>query len=375
MTKIYLKGIAREYPGKPNIKVLKNISLTIESGELIVFIGSSGCGKSSLLRIIAGLDQPSAGQVHFDGQCMNKVAPAQRGVGMVFQSYALYPHMTVHQNLAFGLKQSLKKIELEKRIQAVADKLEISTLLLKKPSQLSGGQQQRVAVARCIVQRPRVFLLDEPLSNLDADLRRKTRIEIRKLHKELKTTTVLVTHDQAEAMTVADKIAVFAPLKDSLDSNLQQYARPEEIYHNPANRFVAGFLSEAGINILPAVVVSKNLQHLCLQLAGKDLVTVSLSQLKEPEDVWVGDKVELGIRPEHCQLAKIGDSDENRVLMRVVIIERLGHENFYHTEYQGHKVISRMSSQSLVKTSEGQQAFCFASNKVFVFDPNNGQRR
>ena len=243
MAEVTLTNVRKNYNPDLLKDTLRNINLDIKDGEFIVFVGPSGCGKSTLLRMIAGLEDITDGVLKIGDKVMNDVPPVDRGVGMVFQSYALYPHMNVRQNMEFGLK--LKKFDkdtIEKRVNNAAQILGLDALMDRKPKALSGGQRQRVAIGRSIVQQPDVFLFDEPLSNLDAALRVKMRIEIAKLHKELNSTIIYVTHDQVEAMTLADKIVVLSPLKESAETNLEQFGSPLELYHNPTNKFVAGFI-------------------------------------------------------------------------------------------------------------------------------------
>ncbi|MEO0675934.1 MAG: ATP-binding cassette domain-containing protein, partial [Pseudomonadota bacterium] len=243
MADLLLKDVEKTYGGTVN--VLKNIDLDIKKGELIVFVGPSGCGKSTLLRMIAGLEKITGGELKIDGQVVNDVPPSERGIAMVFQSYALYPHMTVRKNIAFPMRMAgISEAEQEKRIMAAAESLNLVDYLDRKPGQLSGGQRQRVAIGRAIVRDPSAFLFDEPLSNLDAALRLDMRIEIGKLHKSLDATMVYVTHDQVEAMTLADKIVV---LKDGY---VQQVGAPMELYHRPESLFVAGFIGAPSMNFL-----------------------------------------------------------------------------------------------------------------------------
>ena len=234
MAGLILRNVAKSYEAT---KVIESIDLEIKDGEFVVFVGPSGCGKSTLLRMIAGLEEISSGTITIGDQIVNEVAPAKRGVSMVFQTYALYPHMTVYRNMAFGLKQAkTPKDEIDQRVRNAAEILEISSLLDRTPKALSGGQRQRVAIGRAIVREPEVFLFDEPLSNLDAALRVQTRIEIARLHERLGTTMIYVTHDQVEAMTLADKIVVLR------DGNIEQIGSPIELYRNPSNMFVAQFI-------------------------------------------------------------------------------------------------------------------------------------
>ena len=244
MAFIDLKNISKQYSSSSN-RVVNNVNLEVQEGEFLVLVGPSGCGKSTTLRMIAGLEEISEGEIYIDGKLVNNIPPKDRDIAMVFQNYALYPHMSVFENLAFGLKlRKLKKEEIKERVNYAAKILEIEDLLDRKPKQLSGGQRQRVAVGRAIVRNPKVFLFDEPLSNLDAKLRVQMRVEISRLHQRLETTVVYVTHDQVEAMTMGDRIVV---MKDGV---VQQVDMPLNIYNNPSNKFVAGFIGSPAMNFL-----------------------------------------------------------------------------------------------------------------------------
>ena len=292
MADLKLKDVAKAYG---NVKVLEHINLEIEKGELIVFVGPSGCGKSTLLRMIAGLEKITAGTLEIDGTVVNDVPPSQRGIAMVFQSYALYPHMTVRDNMAFSLKIAKKsKEEINERVENAAKILQLDPYLDRLPKALSGGQRQRVAIGRAIVRDPKVFLFDEPLSNLDAALRSQMRIELTDLHAELGSTMIYVTHDQVEAMTMADKIVV---LKDGA---IEQVGTPMELYDNPATPFVAGFIGSPKMNLFEGEVAAR-----------------------EGCEVY-------GIRPEHIRLVEDGEWRG-----RVRLVERLGADTIVHSEMEG----------------------------------------
>src|SRR3954452_4537961 len=248
MADVKLRGIIKSFG---ELTIIKGIDLDIRDNEFVVFVGPSGCGKSTLLRLIAGLEEITDGELWIDGMEVSDLPPAQRGIAMVFQSYALYPHMTVYENMGFGLKiAKYKKDEIARRVENAARILQIEHLLDRKPKELSGGQRQRVAIGRAIVREPKVFLFDEPLSNLDAALRGQTRVEIARLHRELGATTIYVTHDQVEAMTLADRVVVLR------DGAIEQVGAPLELYHRPSNRFVAGFIGSPKMNFLPATLVA-----------------------------------------------------------------------------------------------------------------------
>ena len=300
--------------------ISSNINLEIEEGEFVVFVGPSGCGKSTLLRMIAGLEDITSGELKIGDKRMNEVPPAERGIGMVFQSYALYPHLSVAENMSFGLKLAgAKKAEINQRVNQVAEVLQLAHLLDRRPKALSGGQRQRVAIGRTLVAEPTVFLLDEPLSNLDAALRVQMRIEISRLHKRLKRTMIYVTHDQVEAMTLADKIVV-------LDAgHIAQIGKPLELYHYPANRFVAGFIGSPKMNFLPVKVTGAEPARVQIELPNRQQVWLPV----EGADVIVGSNLSLGIRPEHllpCDVAEVTLSGE------VQVVEQLGNETQIHIQ-------------------------------------------
>ncbi len=298
--------------------IIKGVDLRIEHGEFIVFVGPSGCGKSTLLRLIAGLEMATSGTLSIGDRVVNDLSPKDRGIAMVFQSYALFPHLTVYDNVAFGLNLAgAPRDEVERKVRQAAQILKMEHLLSRKPKELSGGQRQRVAIGRAIVRNPEVFLFDEPLSNLDAALRVNTRAEIARLHRDLGATMVYVTHDQVEAMTLADRIVVLEA------GEVRQVGRPLELYHLPRNQFVAGFIGSPRMNFLPVRVTAVDAQG----------VTVSASELGAaahhlPVDgsgVRVGEAMTLGIRPEHISAAS---SSGVPVTGEVGLVERLGHETF-----------------------------------------------
>jgi multiple sugar transport system ATP-binding protein len=317
MADLNLKDVRKSFG---SVEIIKGVDLDIQHGEFIVFVGPSGCGKSTLLRLIAGLEDLTSGDISIGGKLVNNLPPKDRSIAMVFQSYALFPHMTVRENVAFGLRISgAPQSEIDAKVAEAARMLKLEPLLDRKPSQLSGGQRQRVAIGRAIVRRPDVFLFDEPLSNLDAALRVGTRAEIAKLHRDLGATMIYVTHDQVEAMTLADRIVV-------LDAGIvRQFGSPLELYHNPQNKFVAGFIGSPKMNLL-SVTVDK---------IGKNTVTVSSKDLQPltvpvaPDGVSIGQPLQLGIRPEDVQLA-----DDKTVMLKgkVELVERLGHETFIEIE-------------------------------------------
>ncbi len=322
MASIALQGVGKSYPGKLAQQILQGVDFTIEDGEFVVLVGPSGCGKSTLLRMIAGLEEISAGEIRIGGERVNDVAPAKRGLAMVFQSYALYAHMTVFENIAFGLKLArVPKAEILASVQTVARMLQMEHLLQRKPPQLSGGQRQRVAIGRAIVRKPRAFLFDEPLSNLDAALRADMRVEIARLHKQLGATMVYVTHDQVEAMTLADRIVVLGP------AGVQQIGAPMHLYQKPANVFVAGFIGSPKMNLFPALLTASGaLQAGAAQLAWQETSSAGAGA------------VTVGIRPEHLVDDANDRGDGNAagaIEGEVLLVERLGAESYVHLAVPG----------------------------------------
>ena len=315
MATIKLTNIRKSFG---DVDIIKGVSLGIDDREFVVFVGPSGCGKSTLLRLIAGLEEISDGDLFIDGVRSNDVPPAKRGLAMVFQSYALYPHMSVADNMAFSLRLAhVSKEEREKKVQEAARVLQLEPLLHRKPKELSGGQRQRVAIGRAIVRNPKVFLFDEPLSNLDASLRVQMRIELTRLHDELQATMIYVTHDQVEAMTMADKIVV---LQTGL---IEQVGSPLELYHHPNNLFVAGFIGSPKMNFLRGTVTAPKNGTVSIRLAGGDSMDVPV----EPGRVKEGANVTLGVRPEHFRV-----SDRGLIRGEVLVVERLGGETFLHVK-------------------------------------------
>ena len=321
MSRIELTGLRKDFAATP---VLAGVDLDIAPGEFCVFIGPSGCGKSTLLRIVAGLEEPSGGDIVIDGRRVNDLAPAQRDIAMVFQSYALYPHMTVYENMAFGLRHlKLPKGEVDRRVQVASASLRLTELLERKPAALSGGQRQRVAIGRAIVRKPKVFLFDEPLSNLDASLRVKTRVEIARLHRELgQVSMIYVTHDQVEAMTLADKIVLLRPLegRSGLPS-IAQVGTPLELYHRPANLFVAGFIGSPSMNFVTAAVAALSAPEI-RAIAGDTVLRAAVSS----DGLAPGMPVTLGIRPEHVRIGS------GTLAGQVTHVERMGEHTYVYLD-------------------------------------------
>ncbi len=322
MAGVKLRNVCKSYG---TVSVSRDINLDIDQGEFVVFVGPSGCGKSTLLRMIAGLEEITSGDLHIGEERMNDVPPMDRSVGMVFQSYALYPHMNVAENMAFGLKLAKKpKHEIAQRVEGVAKILQLEKLLERKPKDLSGGQRQRVAIGRTMVREPEVFLFDEPLSNLDAALRVQMRMEISKLHKKLQATMIYVTHDQVEAMTMADKIV-------ALDEGfISQVGRPMELYHYPANQFVAGFIGSPKMNFIACTVLTASSQNVTVQLPGQANLTIPVNG----HGLHPGDTVSLGIRPEHFEAA---DQAAYQLDGTVAVVERLGYQTLAYIDIEGYE--------------------------------------
>jgi len=316
VAELRLRGVTKRFG---TVTALSNIDLDIAHREFVVIVGPSGCGKSTLLRVIAGLEQLSAGEIQVGDRPIHRTPAAKRGLAMVFQNYALYPHKTVAQNMGFALKMAkVGRVEIDRRVQDAARILQIEDLLERKPRQLSGGQRQRVAIGRAIVREPKVFLFDEPLSNLDAALRVDMRVELAKLHNSIDATMIYVTHDQVEAMTMADKIVVLR------DGHIEQLGTPMDLYHRPANAFVAGFIGSPRMNQIPMTVRDVSSEGLSIELPGG----LQLDLPVQPGDVRRGDTVILGIRPEH--LALEAQPSSATLNLDVYVMERLGGETILY---------------------------------------------
>jgi ABC-type sugar transport system ATPase subunit len=350
---IALRGVGKQF-GKT--RVLEGVDLEIQPGELCVFVGPSGCGKSTLLRIIAGLEHATTGELWIGGRLMNDVDPSQRGIAMVFQSYALYPHMTVYENLAFGLRLgAAEKGEAARRIREAARMLQLEPLLQRLPRELSGGQRQRVAIGRAITRQPKIFLFDEPLSNLDAALRVSTRTELSRLHKQLGTTMVYVTHDQVEAMTMADRLVVLNA------GRVEQVGPPLEVYHRPRTVFAAGFLGSPAMNFLRGTISDRMAEGVVIELAGGG----SMRARVQSDGVTIGDAVTVGVRPEHLQLTP---GEGGPLVARVAVIEHLGDHVIVHLDREaisGH-VLARVER---APAGEGESVrFAVPPAECHVFD-------
>ena len=343
MANLTIKNVKKTYG---NTEVIYGIDLDIEDGEFVVFVGPSGCGKSTLLRMIAGLEEITSGEISIGNDIVNKIAPSKRGVAMVFQTYALYPHMNVFKNMAFGLRQAkMPENEIKKRVLAAAESLQITEYLNRTPRALSGGQRQRVAIGRAIVREPEVFLFDEPLSNLDAALRVQTRLEIARLHQRLGTTMIYVTHDQVEAMTLADKIVV---LRNGI---IEQVGSPVDIYENPDNTFVAGFIGSPKMNFFSSKALAKSITSLAHSAADSDII---------------------GIRPEHL---RITNKEDAILSARLELLENLGENVLAHFVSQdGTALIAKLDTLPKEKIGETMH-FTVNKDLIHLFDNKTESRK
>lgn len=362
MASILMKNIEKTY--EDGTTVIENLNLEIADNEFIVFVGPSGCGKSTTLRMMAGLEEITDGELYIGNKLMNNVSPKNRDIAMVFQNYALYPHMTVYKNMAFGLKnRGLPKKVIDAKVKDAAKMLEIENLLHRKPKALSGGQRQRVALGRAIVREPSVFLLDEPLSNLDAKLRTETRNRITMLHKELETTFVYVTHDQTEAMTMGDRIVV---MKDGI---IQQFDTPKEIYYHPKNIFVAGFIGTPQMNFIDCKII-RSKTGLC---ASFDKFHLEIPQkYNEKLSVYDDKEVVIGIRPEDVDIVENNKNVDNNGIVDayVELVEMTGSDCFVYGKIGKNNITSKTSNEIKIKSNQ----MCYMrinTNKIHVFDKIN----
>ena len=348
MTTIELKNIEKSFG---NNKVIDKFNIKINPGEFIVLVGPSGCGKSTLLRMISGLESVDQGEIFLDKKKINNLIPSKRGIAMVFQSYALYPHMNVYENMSFGLKtEKLNKNEIDKKVKSAAKTLQIEDLLHRKPRQLSGGQRQRVAIGRAITRNPKLFLFDEPLSNLDAALRSEMRVEISKLHKKLNTNMIYVTHDQVEAMTLADKIVILN------QGVMEQYGSPDEIYNNPNNIFVAEFIGSPRMNILK---IDKE------RIKNGNTINIFNSEIQFNGYKFNGD-IYLGIRPEHI---KVDNSQDIKAKIKIDLIENLGFDKIVYSSVDEEEF--RIKTTSNINKNDTQ--ISFSKENVYFFDSNKNR--
>ncbi|UCZ54290.1 sn-glycerol-3-phosphate ABC transporter ATP-binding protein UgpC [Bacillus shivajii] len=361
MADITFKNLYKIYEG--DVQAVTDFNLDIEDKEFIVFVGPSGCGKSTTLRMVAGLEDISKGELYIGDNIVNDVAPKDRDIAMVFQNYALYPHMNVYENMAFGLKlRKFKKEDIDKRVRDAAKILGLTEMLDRKPKAMSGGQRQRVALGRAIVRNPKVFLMDEPLSNLDAKLRVQMRAEITKLHQRLQTTTIYVTHDQTEAMTMATRIVV---MKDGL---VQQVGRPKDIYDYPENVFVGGFIGSPSMNFLTGKLVDGYFQigDLSIKVPEGKMKTIEKYNNKE---------IILGVRPEdiHDEPVFLDAAENSQIEAKIDVAELMGAETFLYSKVEGQDFIARVDSRTDVQGGDTMKV-AFDMNKAHFFDPETESR-
>ncbi|MFG6178303.1 sn-glycerol-3-phosphate import ATP-binding protein UgpC [Halomonas sp. THAF12] len=359
MATLRLDALSKTYPN--GFTALHGVDLAIDDGELIVVVGPSGCGKSTLLRMLAGLESISGGELAIDGRRVNDLEPAERDIAMVFQNYALYPHMSVADNMGYALKnRGVPKAARRRKVEKTARLIGLEDLLDRRPRQLSGGQRQRVAMGRAIVREPKVFLFDEPLSNLDAKLRVQMRIEIRRLQKRLGVTAVYVTHDQVEAMTLADRLVVMN------GGRIEQVGTPMHLYERPASRFVAGFIGSPAMNFLDARLDGDGLTLPC----GARLALPS-----EPERVADGEAVCLGVRPEHLAVVSEGGAGDGVLSVRVELVEPLGADTLVHARLDGQDDLVVARIDGIQPVAEGDSLILRPdTDRLHLFDPDSGQR-
>jgi len=377
MVELNLKNIYKKYPNSEHYSV-EDFNLDIKDKEFIVFVGPSGCGKSTTLRMIAGLEDITEGECSIDGTVVNNVAPKDRDIAMVFQNYALYPHMTVYDNMAFGLKlRKYSKEDIDKRVQEAAEILGLKEFLDRKPADLSGGQRQRVAMGRAIVRDAKVFLMDEPLSNLDAKLRVSMRAEIAKIHRRIGATTIYVTHDQTEAMTLADRIVIMSATKNPAGTGtigrVEQIGSPQEVYKNPVNKFVAGFIGSPQMNFMDAVVENKG-EDVFLKV-GANTLKLPISKIAKFKDgSYNGKTVVLGIRPEdmHDSELFINSSPDSVIESDIKVYELLGAEVFLYFDVEGFQMTARVNPRTTLRTGD-EGVFALDMDKVHIFDKETEQ--
>ena len=360
MADVVLKHVKKIYPGP--VLAVKDFSLTVHDKEFMVFVGPSGCGKSTTLRMVAGLEEISDGTISIDGRVVNNVPPKDRDIAMVFQNYALYPHMTVYDNMAFGLKlRKYKRADIESRVRDAAEILGITDYLNRKPKALSGGQRQRVAVGRSIVRKPKVFLFDEPLSNLDAKMRVQMRAEISKLHVRLEATMIYVTHDQVEAMTMGDRIVV---MKDGV---ILQVATPLDLYENPADLFVAGFIGTPPMNLFKGVIRRAAEGWI---FDGETLQVTLPPGMQDKLAAYADKKVVMGIRPEHVgSPVAENTADAPKIKARVDVVEPMGAETYLYMAVGQHNFIAKIDPHRRCAMGDELQ-LAFLNTKVHFFDPD-----
>ncbi len=366
MATVRLENIRKEFDhGKVAVA---DASFDVADGELLVLVGPSGCGKTTLLRMIAGLETASSGTIAIDGRVVNDTPPRERDIAMVFQNYALYPHMSVAENLAFGLKlRGMPRAEIARRVDAAAAMLGLHEMLGRRPRQLSGGQRQRVALGRALVREPKVFLLDEPLSNLDARLRLSMRVEIARLHRRLGATMVYVTHDQIEAMTLGQRIVVLN------DGEIQQIDTPMRLYEEPANVFVAGFLGSPAMNFLRGTLQHGGAQARLKIEEGTEFPLGDLPRQRPELSAYGGKELVLGLRPEHLHIANSQNGSESILRARLEVVEPVGNEMFLNLRLGSNELVARVPPQ-ILPAHGADLALAFAPEKIHAFDPQTSRR-
>jgi multiple sugar transport system ATP-binding protein len=362
MAEVALRNVVKRFD---DVEAVRSINLDIPDNEFVVLVGPSGCGKSTTLRMIAGLEEVTSGDISIGGEVVNDLPPKDRDIAMVFQNYALYPHMTSFENMAFGLKlRKFSKDEIRRRVDHAARILDITELLDRRPRALSGGQRQRVAMGRAIVRNPKVFLFDEPLSNLDAKLRVQMRTEIKRVHQKVKTTTVYVTHDQVEAMTLADRVVVMN------NGRIEQIGTPQELYHNPVTRFVAGFIGSPAMNFLRCRLEA---YETGLRVRLSERIALSLSAAHAARyQPFVGKELTFGLRPEHITEPRRSDRDPTREFkVKLDIVEAMGMETMVYFTVAGQEVCGRVEPSSAAGPGETMKLYANMDN-IHLIDPQTG---
>ena len=371
MARVVIEGVTKVFQGAcgESVRAVDNLNLTIEDKEFLVLVGPSGCGKTTTLRMIAGLEEITQGTISIDGEVVNDVDPKERDIAMVFQNYALYPHMTAYENMAFGLKlRKCPRAEIEQRVQEAAGMLDLANCLDRRPSELSGGQRQRVAVGRALVRKPRVFLFDEPLSNLDPKMRAQMRAEISRLHQRLAVTMIYVTHDQVEAMTMGDRIAV---MKDGI---IQQVAEPIELYQQPANLFVAGFIGSPPMNLIKGSLLRKGSALFFEEKPANGSVARIMVRLEDETaarmGVYIGKEIIFGLRPENItDKLHAPDAPAERIIETVVeIVEPMGSETYVYLAAGNGSIVARVPAKNRIRVNQ-KVSVVMDMREAHFFDP------
>ena len=366
MSFLELQNITKVYPN--GTKAVNETSLNIENGEFVVFVGPSGCGKSTLLRMIAGLEDITSGEIVLDSNVINNIDPSERDVAMVFQNYALYPHMTVYNNMAYGLKnRGISKQEIENKVNDAAKLLEIDSYLTRKPSMLSGGQRQRVAMGRAIVRNPKIFLFDEPLSNLDAKLRNQMRLEIKKLQRQMGVTSIFVTHDQTEAMSLGTKISIMN------HGVIQQNDTPENIYNKPNNTFVADFIGSPSMNLIEGRLIQNSNKITFIAEGSERSTQIPIDSYNFKSTSDLNDRqIYFGIRPEHIHFKKLNENDFE-VNFKANLSEYIGHEQIITYNFSNQEILAKFPSTINIELNKEMKLY-FDLSQISIFDKNSKER-